>query len=62
MFVLLGNGWVVGYGCGFFLFGFNVGGDRGRGTNEGKCCLPFVDELLYQVAVDGGDIGIALDM
>jgi hypothetical protein len=40
------------------LLGFNIGGDRGKGVNEGRCCLPFDEELLFHVAVDGGESGM----
>jgi hypothetical protein len=40
------------------LLGFNIGGDRGKGVKEGRCCLPFDEELLFHVAVDGGESGM----
>jgi hypothetical protein len=54
---------VVGFGGfkdnGGFVLGFNVGGERGRGVNEGRDCLPLDDALLVHIplAVHGGDSG-----
>lgn len=53
---------VVGFGwlndIGGLLLGFNIGGDSGKGVNEGRCCLPFKEPLLFQVAVVGGESGM----
>jgi hypothetical protein len=41
------------------VLGFSVGGESGRGVNEGRACLPLDDALLAHVplAVHGGERG-----
>jgi hypothetical protein len=54
---------VVGFGgfrdSGGFVLGFSVGGDSGRGVNEGRACFPLDDALLAHIplAVHGGERG-----
>jgi hypothetical protein len=52
---------VVGFGAfrdnGGLVLGFRVGGERGRGVNEGSGCLPVECGLLAHVAVEGGESG-----
>jgi hypothetical protein len=54
---------VVGFGgfrdSGGLVLGFNIGGERGKGVNEGRGCLPLDDALLAHIplAVHGGDSG-----
>lgn len=55
---------VVGFGAlrdhGGPVLGLRVGGDSGRGVNDGRPCLPCGDTRLPygEVTVDGGEIGI----
>jgi hypothetical protein len=53
---------VVGLGgfrdSGGLVLGFNVGGDSGKGVNEGRGCLPLDATLVHvPLAVHGGESG-----